>query len=476
MKTFVESDGVWQELLPSTNRLMSSNTDGEVETPYSTVNTENGQQFAYRIKSQNPFQQQLSLGNDATFTPSIFKYPAKQTKIFPGRIRKRVVLKNGNVNLCKEHIEKRHQLYLQDTFTTMVDIKWRWNLLVFAMGFVLSWLAFAVIWWVICYAHGDFDKRDPSHKWTPCVTSINSFTSAFLFSIETQHTIGYGFRYTTEECPEAIFIMCLQSITGVMIQCFVVGFVFAKLSRPQKRSQTLLFSRNAVICLRDGKLCLMFRVGDVRSRSLIIGASISALVIGRKVTQEGEVIPYYHTELQVKLDNSDSNVFLIWPATVVHVIDENSPFYNMSAEDVVREKFEIVVFLEGTVESTTQFVQARSSYLPSEILWGHRFEQLVSYKRETGEYRVDYGKFNNTYEVETPMCSAKEYTEYQQYLRRAAHTRGASPMDASSKGSDESKASSTESATSSNNLQIVQVPFSSKNHAQTVSKIVEMES
>lgn len=34
--------------------------------------------------------------------------------------------------------------------------------------------------------------------WKPCVYNILSFTSCFLFSIETQHTIGYGVRTTTE--------------------------------------------------------------------------------------------------------------------------------------------------------------------------------------------------------------------------------------------------------------------------------------
>jgi len=52
--------------------------------------------------------------------------------------------------------------------------------------------------------------------------------------------------------------------------------------------------------------------------------------------------------------------------------------------------------------------QARSSYLPSEVLWGHRFQPLVSFKKETGEYEVDYSLFNNTYEVDTPLCSAKD--------------------------------------------------------------------
>ena len=205
--------------------------------------------------------------------------------------------------------------------------------------------------------------------------------------------------------------MCLQSVTGVIIQCFVVGFVFAKLSRPQKRSQTLLFSSNAVISLRDGKLCIMFRIGDVRNRSHIIGAGVHALVIHKKSTSEGENLPFYQKELSVSFDDSNDNLFLIWPATFVHVIDEDSPFYEMKYDALMRERFEIVVILEGTVESTGQSIQARSSYLPSEILWGRRFENMVTYRRDTGEHRVDYSKFNSTYEVETPTCSAKDLME-----------------------------------------------------------------
>lgn len=51
--------------------------------------------------------------------------------------------------------------------------------------------------------------------------------------------------------------------------------------------------------------------------------------------------------------------------------------------------------------------QARSSYLPNEILWGHRFEPMVSFKKEQGEYEVDYSLFNKTREVDTPLCSSQ---------------------------------------------------------------------
>lgn len=63
------------------------------------------------------------------------------------------------------------------------------------------------------------------------------------------------------------------------------------------------------------------------------------------------------------------------------------------------------------VESTGMTTQARSSYLPTEILWGHRFENLISFSKDTAEYEVNYQIFNNTYEVDTPLCSAKQLDE-----------------------------------------------------------------
>lgn len=83
-------------------------------------------------------------------------------------------------------------LLFQDIFTTLVDAQWRWTLLVFSMNFMLSWLGFAIVWWLIALNHGDLDVsvRNNNSTWEPCVREMYSFTSCFLFSVETQHTIG----------------------------------------------------------------------------------------------------------------------------------------------------------------------------------------------------------------------------------------------------------------------------------------------
>jgi potassium inwardly-rectifying channel subfamily J, other len=110
-----------------------------------------------------------------------------------------VVFKNGDCNVIQTNISKRRLRYLQDIFTTLVDVQWRWTLLVFALSFVLSWLGFAVIWWLIAFSHGDLEpnhlpENQEESGWTPCVVNIYNFASCFLFSVETQHTIGYGSR------------------------------------------------------------------------------------------------------------------------------------------------------------------------------------------------------------------------------------------------------------------------------------------
>nr|QPF20444.1 inward rectifier potassium channel 1 [Chilo suppressalis] len=346
--------------------------------------------------------------NDSSFN-LLLRY--RSPRYAARRIRKRVIFKHGDCNVVQWNVAKRRRRYLQDIFTTLVDAQWRWTLLVFALSFILSWLLFALIWWLIIFTHGDLSPPDNQNiTFIPCLNNVNTFTGCFLFSVETQHTIGYGSRTPSEECPEAIFVMCIQSIVGVFIQAFMVGIVFAKLSRPKKRAQTLLYSRNAVICLRDGQLCLMFRVGDMR-KSHIVEAHIRAQLIRRKITREGELLPFYQQELKVGADGEEDRLMFIWPMTIVHKINEKSPLYNLSASDMLRERFEIVVMLEGVIESTGMTTQARSSFLPSEILWGHRFETMVTFRKDTGEYEVDYTRFNNTYEVDTPLCSAKQLDE-----------------------------------------------------------------
>lgn len=88
-----------------------------------------------------------------------FFFRFRQSRFNARRIRKRVVFKHGDCNVVQGNVAKRRRKYLQDIFTTLVDAQWRWTLLVFAMNFLLSWLLFAVVWWLIVFTHGDLSDE-----------------------------------------------------------------------------------------------------------------------------------------------------------------------------------------------------------------------------------------------------------------------------------------------------------------------------
>lgn len=107
------------------------------------------------------------------------------------------------------------------------------------------------------------------------------------------------------------------------------------------------------------------------------------------------------------------------PVSVVHKIDRYSPFYDVSAQEVLQSELEIVVVIAGIIESTGRPIQAISSYTSQEILWGCRFIEVISYDKLKQGFVKDFSKFDGMYRVNTPLCRAKELDQYYENRRRA---------------------------------------------------------
>ena len=209
-----------------------------------------------------------------------------------------------------------------------------------------------------------------------------------------------------------------------MISACMAGIVFAKLARPKARTHTVMFSKNAVITQRNGQLWLMFRVTNMRQSHLIEAHLRAQLIYHRKISQEGEVLTYECEELPLttasideSADDDDSEferedrTLFLFPTTVAHRIDKNSPFYEFGPKDILNTRFEMLVALEGIVEPTGNSVQSRSSYLPNEILWGHHYESMVSYSKKRGTYVIDCSNLNAVVNDDTPRVSRKMYDD-----------------------------------------------------------------
>ncbi|XP_056140217.1 G protein-activated inward rectifier potassium channel 3-like [Lampris incognitus] len=317
--------------------------------------------------------------------------------------RQRYVTKDGKCRVNLGPIEDKSR-FISDIFTTLVDLKYRWFLFVFTMCYILTWVAFAAIYFLDAWLRDDLSHvADP--QWQPCFDNVDSFLSALLLSVESQRTIGYGSRMVTANCPEGVMLLMAQSILGSIIDALMVGCMFVKISRPQKRAQTLIFGKHCVISERDEKLCLLFRIGDLRE-SHMVDAKIRAKLIKSRQTKEGEFIPLEQSEINLGYDTGGDRLLLVEPQTITHIINESSPFWEVGAERLRRETLEIIIILEGIVEASGMTCQARTSYTEDEILWGHRFESCMSL--EKGAFRVDNSAFDKTFEVQMSPLSAKD--------------------------------------------------------------------
>ncbi|KAK3781081.1 hypothetical protein RRG08_010091 [Elysia crispata] len=323
--------------------------------------------------------------------------------------RKTLIRKEGQSNIAFRGIQKKRVKYLKDLYITLLDIKWRWAVLILFMGFFLCYFTFSIVYYLLSYIHGDFEHIGEA-DYRPCIENLESYWDALLFSMETQSTIGYGTIYPNAECAGTVPTVFVQITVGFLMETLLLGFIFVKIARPKYRRHTLVFSRNACVCKEDNQLSLMIRVGDMRS-SHLIDTHVHGVLVKRYVSQEKHVYPLFQHELEFEAHGMGDRVFLMWPIVLRHKITPQSPLYTLTPEDLLYDKFELVVLLEGTIESTGEMVQARTSFTSREILWAHRFTRLEEYDEKTDRWFMDFVRFNNVVPSKTPRCSAKDLAE-----------------------------------------------------------------
>lgn len=66
--------------------------------------------------------------------------------------------------------------------------------MLFLSTYLMSWTAYATVYYVAAFAHGDFEEFPTNSTFEPCIKNSQSFLGMILYSVETQGTIGYGYR------------------------------------------------------------------------------------------------------------------------------------------------------------------------------------------------------------------------------------------------------------------------------------------
>jgi inward rectifier potassium channel len=247
----------------------------------------------------------------------------------------------------------------------------------FILGAALVFLSFNAVF-ALLYLIGDQPIANVKSR---------DYIDYFYFSIETLSTAGYGDMHPQTHYGH--FIATIELFTGIFSMSLMTGLIFARFSRPSAR---LLFANNPVIAPYEGKPTLMMRFANERHN--IIGNATARLWLFKDiVTAEGhEVRRFYELPL---LRNENPALALSW--TLYHVIDEQSPLYGYSAEDLAASDVSLIVVVSGYDVIAAQTVHARKSYQHHEILHGRRYVDVLG-TTDDGRVRIDYGRFHDTFE------------------------------------------------------------------------------
>lgn len=289
---------------------------------------------------------------------------------------------------------------------------WKYTIGLFVGSFFTSWFLFGVLWYLVAYFNGDLTINEetglPMTKGRePCVLGATTFVGMLLHSIETQTTVGFGVRTPSADCPASMFVFILQIIASIGIEGAMVSIIYAKTARPTRQLAKMRFSNKAVVCCRDGKLCLVFRVCDPRKQQ-VIGTKIRAYVLITQETSEGELLKS-HQELKLECNG---NSLVMWPECICHVIDKDSPFSNFqTAKDFNNGSYEIFVSIVGSSPATGQLTEERTSYISKEVFWGQRFVNIIVYDSQNDRYIVDYANFNTTISVDMDRSTSTSEDE-----------------------------------------------------------------
>ena len=227
----------------------------------------------------------------------------------------------------------------------------------------------------------------------PAVSMGGPFMRAFFFSVHTFATIGYG--NVVPVGLGANLLVTLETIVGLLGFALGTGVLFARFARPTAR---IIFGDRAVVAPYRGRTGFMFRLVNGRSSQLI---ELNMTVLFSRIeTRNGKRTRTYD---QLKLERTHVVFFpLSW--TVVHPIDESSPVFGRSQDDLRACEAEFLILLSGVDETFAQTVHARTSYKADEVVFGARFVNIYKPRAADGSESIDISRLS---EIE-PVADAED--------------------------------------------------------------------
>lgn len=277
----------------------------------------------------------------------------------------RYIKRDGSINV------KRKGLPLfrpYDLFHLLITIGWVQFLCLTALSFLIVNALFAGLY--ILAGKNAISLIDYS-------STFSAYWDSFFFSIQTITTVGYGGMRPVFLASK--IISSFESFIGLLGIALVTGLLYGRFSRPVAK---IKYSEFGVVApFKDGN-AFMVKLANQRS-SKLIETEVSMFL--SLTTKDGRV----NLPMEIDLKKID---FLALTWTVVHPINDKSPWFGLNHSDLEEGNAEVVVLLKAFDDTFSQTVYSRVSYKFNEIKWGAKFKTSIG--TENNQITVDLDRID----------------------------------------------------------------------------------
>lgn len=297
----------------------------------------------------------------------------------------RFINKDGlpNVNRKGVNIFNRYSWY-----HTMLELSSFQFISYLVIAYILVNLFFALIYYLIGVEHlTGIDKSNP----------VNEFIDVFFFSSQTFTTVGYG-RIAPVGFTASL-VATFEAFLGLLTFAIATGLFYGRFSRPRAY---LKFSEIAVIAPFKEASALMFRLAPYKNNALTDAEVVITTAI--EVVENGISRSNFY---QLKTQFSKINTLALnW--TIVHEIDEESPFYGFSEEDFKNTGIEIIVHIRAFDEVFSNTVVQRTSYITKEIVYGAKLIPMYYPDKDNLSTVLNLDKISEYQKAKLPVLVEEE--------------------------------------------------------------------
>lgn len=262
----------------------------------------------------------------------------------------RLINKDGSFNVLRKG-RRSFALY-----QWLVEMSWWQFLLTVIVFFIIINSLFALLFALL--GNGAFHGVEAGDEW-------HRFTHAFFLSTQTFTTVGYG--AISPKTPAASLLAAVDALVGLLSFSLVTGLLFARFSRPKAQ---IIFSNQAIIAPYKDITSLQFRMANLRNNRII---NMEATVTMSWLEHDGRDARRKFIPLPLERERV---VLLPLNWTIVHPIDEESPLWRKTPQEVAAMEVEIIILIAGYDETFAQQVHANTSYTYRELVWNVKYAPM----------------------------------------------------------------------------------------------------